>query len=105
MSLSAWRLSSIPIHSPWRSSNWAARAMTAGIALVEGDDAERVGEFRRRIDRRRSLAPHRDHRLEPRRRKGQDRKAPTELLVMDMRAVMADARHVVCSPVRQSRAA
>src|SRR5690242_6241714 len=56
--------------------------LAAGVALVHRDDPELVGELRRRVDRRRGLAPHVDDRLQPRRRKGQDRKALAELLVM-----------------------
>ena len=86
--------------------------LAAGIALIHRDDAELAGEFGRRVDRRRGLAPHLDHRLQSGRREGQDRESLTELLVMDPGTVVFKAWHLVllharslpaCSPVRQAR--
>jgi hypothetical protein len=68
--------------------------LAAGIALVHRDDAELVGELGGRVDRRRGLAPDIDDRLQPRRRKSQDRETLAELLVIDARAVLFEARHV-----------
>src|SRR5688572_755101 len=68
--------------------------LAAGVALIHRDDPVIRGELGRRIDRRGRLAPHRDHRLEAGRRKGQDRKPSAELLVVDAGAVVLKARHV-----------
>src|SRR5437868_13806497 len=68
--------------------------LAAGIALVHRDDAKLVGELGRRVDRRRGLTPYVDDRLQPRRRKSQDRETLAELLVIDAPAVVFEARHV-----------
>jgi hypothetical protein len=62
--------------------------------VIHRDDAELVGELGGRVDRRRGLAPYVDDRLQPRRRKSQDRETLAELLVIDARAVLFEARHV-----------
>ena len=72
--------------------------LAAGIALIHRDDAVFVGELGGGVDRRRRLAPDIDHRGEPGRREGQDRKALAELLVVNMGAMVVDARHVVLLP-------
>ena len=68
--------------------------LAAGVALVHRNDAKLVGELGRRVDRRRWLAPYVDHRLQPRRREGEDREPLTELLVIDAGAVVFKARDV-----------
>jgi hypothetical protein len=68
--------------------------LAAGVALVHRDDAELVGELDCRVDRRRGLAPNVDDRLQPRRRESQDRETLAELLVIDARTVLFEARHV-----------
>src|SRR5262249_42148502 len=65
----------------------------ARVALIQRNDAEGVGPFRRRVDRRHGLAPDFDSGLEAGWRERQDGKAAAELLVIDGGVVVLERGH------------